>query len=95
MVKFTVGNPKVSTRASGQNLPSPRKIGLEYLTCLFSFLPCLYPNTEPRLNHPPLKDKDRVSRKRDSELPDFNLLIFLSRLFIRKQNPTEDLSSSA
>lgn len=50
-VKFTMGNPSFSTRATDQNLPSHSKSWSGTLLVWFSQL-SLYVKTETRLSHP-------------------------------------------
>lgn len=97
-VKFIVGGPSVSTRATGQNLPA--KVGSS--SSLFFLVGSLCED-RARLSHPLPEERCLVSRKPKSEFPDTNLFVFLNRVSLRRQNPdrvtlrlkTEVLSISA
>lgn len=64
--------------------PAPAKASSSTVLVCFS-QQRFYPMTEPRLNHPRPKDRDLVSSKRVSKLPDSNLYFSLSRITIRRQ----------
>lgn len=66
-------NPSVYTRSNGQNLPSPRKSGLEYTTGLLFSAKSL---SDPRLSHLLPEDRGLVSSKLESGPHDSNLSVF-------------------
>lgn len=65
--------------------PAPEKAGSGTAVICFPKT-SLYPMTEPRLSQHLPKDKCLVSYMPDSEMFDSQLSVFLSRVFIRKQN---------
>lgn len=88
-VRFTVGNPIVSTRSIGHDLSSTAKGGSVIVPVYFS-QPSLNPNTEPWLSHPPPVIESFVSGRPYNELPDAKLSVFLSRVTDRRQNSDWD-----